>query len=158
MLEYYISTAKSVHDELKTQLDRHICGSYEILRTENSKPYIKGNPVYFSLSHSGETGIFAISDKPVGLDFEILKPREFQSVLSRFTKREQIEIGGDLNKFLINWVAKEAYIKLIGGKVFEDLKNLEFFEGKLYYFGMEKPVYFRHMCGGICAVCTEEKI
>ena len=36
-----------------------------LARTENGKPYIDGNPLYFSLSHSGKHGVIAVCDKPV---------------------------------------------------------------------------------------------
>lgn len=127
-----------------------------IKKTDNGKPYIEGNPVYFSITHSSYFAFIAISDKPVGADYEIYRERKISAVLSRFTQREKDDIAGSTDNFLKNWVAKEAYIKLIGGTLAHDLKRLEFYDGKLYFDGEEKPVYFEYFFDGIFAYCIEE--
>ena len=45
-----------------------------ILREEKGKPYIEGNPLYISISHSGDFAAIAIESKPVGIDVEVIKP------------------------------------------------------------------------------------
>ena len=65
----------------------------EIKRTENGKPYFEGDPVFFSVSHTGETALIAVCDRAVGVDAEIIKQRDFNAILKRFTAREQVEIA-----------------------------------------------------------------
>ena len=107
----------------------------EIKRTENGKPYTDG--MHFSITHSGDTALIAISDLPIGIDAEIKRQRNFSSIIKRFTAREQAEIGTSTIEFLRHWVVKEAYIKLIGGTLAHDLNRLEYFKGVLFYDGVK---------------------
>lgn len=156
MFELYRVNARHVKQKLKLLIERKIGDGFEIKYTSNGKPYIEGNPVFFSVSHSGEHALIVLCDKPVGVDYEIIRERKISAVLSRFTEREIEDISGSTEKFLKNWVAKEAYIKLIGGTLAHDLKRLEFYGGTLYYDGEEKQVIFENIEGGICAYCTED--
>lgn len=156
MLELYKVNVKHVKRKLKLLLERKIGDGFEIAYTPNGKPYVKGDPVCFSVTHSGDTALIAICDSPVGVDYETIRNRKFSAVLSRFSEREIEDISGSIEKFLKCWVAKEAYIKLIGGTLAHDLKRLEFYGGKLYFDGAEKAVTFENIDGGICAYCTEE--
>lgn len=156
MFELYRVNAKHVKQKLNLILERKLGNGFEIKYTKNGKPYIEGNPLYFSLSHSGSQAVIAICDSPVGIDCEIFKERAFSAVLSRFTQREIEDISGSTEKFIKNWVAKEAYIKLVGGTLAHDLKRLEFYGGTLYFDGEKKEVVFENIEGGICAYCTEE--
>ncbi|MDE7330149.1 MAG: 4'-phosphopantetheinyl transferase superfamily protein [Clostridia bacterium] len=159
MTEIYFCGKDSIYGELKKQLSPRICGGFDIKRTQNGKPYIDGNPVYFSLSHSGNTGLFAISDNPVGVDLELYKKRKFQAVLSRFTLREQEEIKGEFKLFLKNWVVKEAYIKMLGATVADTLFSLEYAGGKLYTGGKQADCEItvkEYKDIGIYAICAGE--
>lgn len=149
--------AETVYNTLKNAIAPHICGSFDIKRTPNGKPYIEGNPVYFSLSHSGEKAVIAISDSPVGIDCELIGRRTANSVISRFTERERAEINGDIAAFLYNWTAKEAFIKMLGGTLARDLKRLEYFGGKLYLDAIPQDCAVEHMNDGelIITVCTK---
>lgn len=136
MLEIFYTANKNVHKKVKIAIARHICGSFEVKVTENGKPYVEGNPLFFSISHSKNTAVFALSDEPVGIDFEFVdEKRSVKNVLSRFTEREKSEIDENLNAFYANWVAKEAYVKLIGGSLAHDLKKLEYAQKTLFYDG-----------------------
>ena len=157
MIEIYSTFTDSCNDRLKKVLSRHIAAPFEILCTKNGKPYISGNPVYFSLSHSGQKAVFAVCDKPVGIDIEIYKARDRKSVISRFTEREQTEITNERD-FLKHWTAREAYIKLYGLTLAETLKRIEFFGGILHVDGQPQSVKIRHydFGYGIAAICTEK--
>ena len=127
MIELYRTKNERVYEKLKCLLPEDA----EIRKTENGKPYTDG--MHFSITHTGDTALIAVSDLPVGIDAEIERERPFSSVLQRFTDREKSEIGENLTAFLKNWVVKEAYIKLIGGTLEHDLKELEYFRGQLFY-------------------------
>ena len=152
MIKLYKTKNECVYEKLALLLP-----DCEIKKTENGKPYTYG--ICLSITHTGDTALIAISDLPVGIDAEIVKNRNFSSVLKRFTAREQAEIGS-LSEFLKHWVVKEAYIKLIGGTLAHDLKRLEYFGGVLFYDGLKVD------CNIICtssadliyAICTNDDI
>ena len=154
MIELYLTENNRIYEKLTSLLPP---GS-EIKRTENGKPYTDG--INFSITHTGDTAIIAISDMPVGIDAEIRRERPVSSTLNRFTAREQAEIGGHTIEFLRHWVVKEAYIKLIGGTIAHDLKRLEYFKGELFSDGVK--VNCNILCTAlddlIYCVCSEEEI
>lgn len=158
MIEIYCSSAGEVRDRLNDILSRHIPTPFEILHTENGKPYIKGNPVYFSVSHSKDKAVIAISRSPVGADLETYTKRERKSVVSRWSLREQAEILSEKD-FLKHWTAREAYVKLYGFTIAENWKRIEYFGGKIILDGQTEKVKLRfydfHF--GVAAVCSEIK-
>lgn len=127
----------SIPEERKEKALRHvkeedvllsIGGSYliekytpkgEILYHEGGKPYKQGSE--FSLSHSGSYVIFALSDKPIGIDIEEMKPRAKN--ISRIAFREDETIDGDLD-FYRRWCIKESIAKCLGNGLSIGLKNL----------------------------------
>ena len=84
-------------------------------RTANNKPYFKDYPdIRFSISHSGDLAVLAMTDTEVGIDIEEIKERNFQPIVNRqFTDGEKSE-AVDLTGFLKVWTKKEAYLKLTG--------------------------------------------
>lgn len=156
MIEIYLCFG-SVHERLNKILNNKLGQPFKILKTANGKPYIEGTPLHFSLSHSGERGIIALSDKPIGVDLEIFKYKLRKSVIKRFSAREQTEIA-DERDFLRHWTVREAYVKLHGLTLAETWKHIEFFGGKLYFDGQLQWVKIRHysFSFGVAAVCCEE--
>ena len=155
------TTPKSVYSTIENIIAPLICGKYELLRTPNGKPYIEGSPLHFSITHSGNIAFIATANVPVGVDFELIRERNITATLNRFTVREKNYIANRLEKFYENWVAKEAFIKMLGQTLATHLKRLEYFDGKLYSDGIRQYVSIRHISGGICAVClkhSEEKL
>lgn len=146
-----------VHERLTELLSQHIPAPIEILRTENGKPYVAGNPIYFSLTHSGNRSMIALGDKPIGVDLELYGPREFPHILSRFSERERAEIS-DGRLFLLHWTAREAFVKMKGATLAEMLNKLEFFGGELFCCGAKQRcrLQFYRFDFGVAALCTEE--
>ena len=72
MTELYFCAVSEIENTLKNALHPHICGNYAISRGVYGKPYIEGNPVFFSIAHSGDSGVVLISDKQCGVDLECL--------------------------------------------------------------------------------------
>lgn len=160
MLELYLTESRCVHDKLNLLLERRLGKNFEIKRTENGKPYVEGNELYFSLSHSAGGAIIALCDKPVGIDFESFeKNRSFAHLLTRFTDRERQFTQGRYDLFLMNWVSKEAYIKLIGGTLARDLKRLEYYGSALYCDGQKVNGHtVTQIPAGVYSVCTEGQL
>lgn len=156
MTELYAVPTEGIHDKLKSLLSRHIPAPFDILRTENGKPYIENDPVFFSLSHSGEKGLIAISDRPVGVDLEVEKSRSLLHVLSRFSERERAEISSDRD-FLLHWTAREAFIKMKGATLAQCFGKLEYFGGKIYICGEEQncKIAAHILSYGVASVCRE---
>lgn len=158
MTEIYLAKADGVYEKLEKILYGITGCRKEILRTENGKPYIEGNAVFFSLSHSGTHAVIALNEKPVGVDLEIFKNKTHPLLISKFSEKEQCEIT-DERTFLEHWTAKEAFIKMKGGTIAEYLKRLEYADGKIFVDGKEQNC---NICAyildyGIFSVCTENK-
>lgn len=95
---------------------------------ENEKPFLSGLPaVHFNLSHCDAAAVCAVSDHPVGIDVEEIKPHEddlMRHVLSpeeyeKVKNSEQPEI-----EFLRFWTMKESYLKLTGEGLNDNLPGL----------------------------------
>ena len=159
MLELYWTKNVNLHRKAEILIARKLGKPFGIKRTENGKPYIDGNPLYFSLSHSCGHAVIALCDKPVGVDVEQDDSlRNFTTSMRRFTERERAWIGDALSFFFLNWVAKEAYIKMVGGTLAHYLKRLEFYDYKLYLDGREVDCGYAvtaDLKAGIYAVCAE---
>jgi 4'-phosphopantetheinyl transferase len=87
---------------------------------EQGKPYLPGRPnVYFSLSHSGEYVLCALSDAEIGCDVERLRKVDL-ALASRFFHPEEAAWLFSLPRkeqkaaFLRLWTLKESYGKALG--------------------------------------------
>lgn len=89
---------------------------------ESGKPYLENYPeLYFSLSHSEDYVVCAISDKEIGVDIQKEKDNPLERVVARFFSTKENIIYQNLSSneekrswFYRTWSAKEAYIKLTG--------------------------------------------
>ena len=85
---------------------------------KGGKPYAEGLDIHFSLSHSGNLAVCAISDKPVGIDAERNKEISLNMAKRCFTQAEQQYVLSEKEKaqrrFFEIWTKKEAYVKLLG--------------------------------------------
>lgn len=130
-MKIYFTEKDNAYNLIKELYSAYTTAPFEILRTEKGKPYIDKNPFYFSLSHSNNIAAIALSDEPVGLDFESFQSeKKYSSILKKFSFDERSEIENYVD-FLFNWTAKEAYAKYLGESVFSLLPHLEFVGGKL---------------------------
>lgn len=108
--------------------------------TEHGKPFAVGLDVEFNISHSGDMVVCAISDQPVGIDIELIRPVDLRTAKhfctpedleylfghtpseDEFIKTEEEAI---LHRFFQIWTAKEAYCKCIGTGI-ADLVNISY--------------------------------
>lgn len=87
---------------------------------EHGKPYIKGNPIYFNVSHCANVILAAFGQEEIGADIEIV--RGFKaSVAERFftdDEKTYIDLSADNNemnrRFFEIWTAKESFLKFCG--------------------------------------------
>lgn len=123
------------------------------------KPYILHVPWYYNLSHSGDYVALAIGDVPVGIDIQQKRPytdslvkRFFSEVEATVYESAKKQLFGDRETlFYTLWCRKEAYGKLLGTGLTEDVLKRNMLEDvgvHLYEYG-EIPDY----C--IC-VCSKE--
>ena len=119
---------KLARDVLSRELK---CAPEEVEFTydENGKPFVKGNALYFSLSHSEDIVVCAISKMPIGVDVEQLQDMSPRLAKKFFTADECLYVFGHEPKdadwegafspverlrFFEIWTSKEAFIKCIG--------------------------------------------
>ena len=88
----------------------------EICRGEHGKPFCKNGP-FFNLSHTSGAILIGVSDSPVGVDVERLRPvaeKLPQRVLSAPELQWYRKRGSRREDFLTLWTLKESYYKLRG--------------------------------------------
>lgn len=104
-------------------------GEESIIIERNSlgKPVLASGAAHFNISHSFERVVCAVSEKPVGVDIEKIRPFR-RGVVTRFFSESEagyIERAESENeackRFYELWTLKEAYVKMTG----EGLKDLK---------------------------------
>ena len=98
--------------------------SIRFARTEDGKPYALDLDVHFNISHSGSLAVCAVSDKPVGIDVQIMRPLKANLTRKVCTPDECAYVGEDLERFYRVWCSKEAYFKWLGTGI-TDLKSFD---------------------------------
>ncbi|MBQ8227760.1 MAG: 4'-phosphopantetheinyl transferase superfamily protein [Clostridia bacterium] len=98
---------------------------FELEYGENGKPYIKGNPVYFNLSHSKNGFACALDVRKIGVDFqEIVIPRD-TTVKKVCSQSELKAVSNNSIAFTRLWTLKESVIKK-NGETIADYGKYEF--------------------------------
>ena len=96
------------------------------LYNEHGAPYLPGGP-YFSLSHSKRGIAVAISDEPIGIDIEAIRPLSEGLVQRAMNPQEQAQIAAAANpeqEFIRLWTRKEAYVKMQGTGIISDMHKI----------------------------------
>ncbi len=94
--------------------------------SEKGKPFAKDLPVHFSISHSGDYAVCAVSENEIGIDIEKIRPVN-QRVADKFaTEKEKEYILSSSNGFFEIWTLKEAYFKCIGTGLGKNIKDVSF--------------------------------
>jgi 4'-phosphopantetheinyl transferase len=91
----------------------------QILKSEEGKPYIKGYPIHFNISHSGDYVACAFSEQEVGVDIEQIKKVDMTMAKRFFSKNEWTDLFAKneeehIDHFFSLWTLKESYIKWLG--------------------------------------------
>ena len=92
---------------------------------EYGKPYINGWDKDFSISHSTEFSVVAVTSEAIGVDIEY-NGRDIDLEKFKRTKFLNFDEGAYESKeeFLMRFTALEAYLKYIGKGFHEDAKNI----------------------------------
>lgn len=139
MLEIFPIKKERVLEKVRELIFERTGMHLEILRTENGKPYVCA-PLHFSIADSKDKAYVALSDKPVGIDFEYADRKISQSLISRLCDKERAEVKNDALAFLVGWTVKEAFIKLNGYTLATHYKRLAYYSGNLYSDGIKQNV------------------
>jgi 4'-phosphopantetheinyl transferase len=90
----------------------------EIVRLPGGKPVFARYPgCHFSLSHSGPLALCALSDRPVGADLELLRPRspKLPAYALRGERYDRfLAQGGSWEAFYALWTETESILKYTG--------------------------------------------
>ena len=123
-----------------------------IIKDENGKPHFAEScGVHFSLSHSGEYFMCALSEKNVGADIQKKQPVSDNMKKRVFSERE-LEFADEMSL----WCLKESFIKLVG-KLDREYKNIEFLKRNDVFCGPDdvRGVILNEISDYAAAVCAE---
>lgn len=109
------------------------CGMQEddiiFAASDSGKPRVSNADAEISIAHSGRLVACAVSDRPIGIDIELIKPFDPKLARRIFDETELAELFGHMpteadfaampdtemtDRFYRIWTAKEAYFKCIG--------------------------------------------
>ncbi len=124
-----------------------------VFRTgEHGKPYIEGGPE-FSVSHSGEYVLCAVSDVPVGCDVELVAEQP-RGVAKRFFTADEFAECTCAEDFFRIWTRKESFIKATGLGMSLPLTSFSTFGGTVTRDGVDWFIKNYALSGYACALCT----
>ena len=148
----YRFDADRIRGTLGAAMIRHFAGEafpeeeIVIERDEYGKPYLSGHEGFeFSLSHSGDMVVLAISDKPVGADVETVKGKDWR-MFHRFLSEEEMKMIETAKepegRFFEVWTVREAFSKEEGKglRILDEAFTVDYdrkeigYKGKILYF------------------------
>lgn len=95
---------------------------------KGGKPFIKGHPeIHFNMSHCRHAAACAVSDRPIGIDVETIRP--YKDALARYVLNDEewqtvTASSKPEEEFTRLWTMKESLLKLMGTGLRQDLKTL----------------------------------
>ena len=96
------------------------------LYNEHGAPYLEDGP-YFSISHCKQGIVVAVSETPIGIDIEAIRPLNEGLVQKAMNPQEQAQIAAAANpeqEFIRLWTRKEAYVKMLGTGIISDMHKI----------------------------------
>jgi len=129
----------------------------EFAANEYGKPFLANAPhIHYNISHAGSYVAFAISDAPVGIDIESVKPVDLKIAERFFTLDETAYImeGDQICRFYEVWTKKESRIKWEGRDLHMPLTSFSVFGA----IERERVFYHKVYENGevICHVCSKK--
>ncbi len=132
---------------------------------EHGKPFLPQYPEFhFNLSHSGAYVVCVCAANAVGVDLEQCRKRLPKPSKRIFSQTElnflnQASSDDYQNRFLTLWTMKESYVKMIGGRIFQQPYLLSMIHNDTYRkVWKERQCFFRRYRFGeyYLAVCSRE--
>lgn len=121
---------------------RHVLAGYHgttaralpLTREAGGRPYVEGaDNLFFSLSHSADAALIAVSDVPVGVDVERVRRIARSAAIARRilhpdTVATLQTLPPSLHEaaFVDAWTQREAHVKAVGGGLFRTADVLPF--------------------------------
>lgn len=100
----------------------------EFAYNEYGKPYLLARPdLHFSISHTKNAIVVALSGKPIGVDVEQIRHPSDGLLGKTMNQEEQHQIASAAcpdTAFTVLWTQKEAVLKLLGTGIQDDLHNV----------------------------------
>ena len=126
--------------EILSEITGLSCEELEFDTEESGKPYLKNAECHFSISHSEKMVAVAVNIAcPVGIDIEKIRPvsariakRVFSSSDIRYVFQGDDVPDGEITdadmqeRFFRVWTYKEAYVKMTGQGIDDDIKNISY--------------------------------
>ena len=107
----------------------HDVNETDIYLTSYNKPFLKGQNIYFNISHSENLVVCIIARFPVGIDVEFLNEsinyRDFRSQMTLKEFDEIYNADDKIKSFFNFWTKKEAVIKADGRGLKIPLQSIE---------------------------------
>lgn len=106
------------------QKEYGISEKQEFVISNNGKPQLKDHPdIYFNLSHSHQAAVCAISNRPIGIDIELIRNVNGDLIKYTMTDDEIAQIKEPADFFRL-WTMKEAYLKLTGEGIHNNMQDV----------------------------------
>ncbi len=117
----------------------------DIKYKDSGKPYFENKNIFFSLSHSQNKIVVAISDESrLGIDIEQERELDINNSLFAFFSEVETEAilqqSQPLQTLLCYWSKKEALVKAVGGRMFDMANHTDVrynsctWKGQTYFF------------------------
>lgn len=103
----------------------------DLKKSPYGKFYLEENPVHFNLSHSKDVLALAVGNKPVGIDVEKIREKQFSRVANVYFGNT----AESPEEFFRLWTKAEAFVKYRAGTVAADLKKIKIDGDDLFYEG-----------------------
>ena len=107
----------------------HGIRSFALSYGRNGKPYLSDYPhIHFSISHCNYGCICTISDNPIGIDIQDIRPFSWSvsehccSMAELQLIKESVEPAAEFTKI---WTMKESYLKMKGTGITVDLLSVD---------------------------------
>lgn len=124
----------------------------QISTNAHGKPFLVSYPnIHFNISHSKHYIACAVSEQPVGIDIEFIKPTDLKIAERFFTSDEiaYIMASNHMNRFYEIWTKKESRIKWEGKGLCSPLNSFSVLEQKnhiRYHKAFQNNEVICHVC------------
>ena len=132
----------------------------EFSTNEYGKPFLLNHDVHFNISHAGDYIACAISDEPIGIDVETMKPFDIK-IADRFFLPDEVAYIKAVDKkqrFYEIWTKKESRIKWEGKGLHIPLSSFSVFDS-CEQVRPTQPTYHKIFSDNevVCHACSMKK-